>query len=109
MSPTTCPPRSELECLFLGGLSEEQSSVLEQHVLECRSCLTTLGQLSESRDTLAAMLRDDALNEPIVPDAETRRLMQRLRSNAPARVSPKSEGTSMVSLPCPSCRKVLSV
>ncbi len=84
MIQVPCPPPAELERLFLGCGSEEELSALEQHLLQCGSCLETLKTLLDARETLTGLLRsrpglvsasDHYHDSPVVAD-----LLQTLQS-----------------------------
>jgi serine/threonine protein kinase/Leucine-rich repeat (LRR) protein len=55
----TCPLPATLESLLAGGLEEAEAEALEQHVLECASCLAVLKSRSVTEDTLACLLREE--------------------------------------------------
>ena len=89
MTLATCPSLAELEGLSRGGLPEREVEVLEQHVLECGSCLEKLKKRFPSGGTLAGVPSDDtacdASSSPVV--AELMKQLESLRSTSA--VSPR--------------------
>lgn len=110
MSVATCPPSSELERLFLGGLSDAEADALEQHVLGCAACRQTLEQLLGAKDSLAAALvATGASQTSVSASPAVRDLVKKLKSLQPRSVRPTPRGNGMVTISCASCQKKLSV
>ena len=110
MRVASCPPAADLERLFLGGLSEQEALVLEEHVLTCNPCLQQLKSLVRTQDTLADQLR--AGNPPRRLRAQPRGCQldepaQVIASSVPA--CPVPAGPVMKTLTCPACQKKLAV
>jgi len=87
MPLATCPPPTNLERLFLGGLPEPDADALEQHVLECDTCLEQLKKLFHARETLAGVLRDDTPSDAVAARPVVADLMTKLKSLRPAPAS----------------------
>src|SRR6185437_9483717 len=52
-----CPPLSVLESLALGTLASDDSSAIEDHLAECRTCLDAMIELNPA-DSLIEALRE---------------------------------------------------
>jgi eukaryotic-like serine/threonine-protein kinase len=103
-----CPPPAELERLFLGGGPEQEVDALEQHLLECDSCLETAKTLSRDRDPLPGLLRGQKLGDPFGDSPMVDDLMRKLQSLRTSSAS-RRQGTAMLALSCSACHKKLSV
>jgi anti-sigma factor RsiW len=80
MSCANCPSSVELNRLFLGGLSEGQAQILEEHVLQCPHCLSTLQQQAASQDALAGALSEKTQVDAMASSPVLDRLKTDLRS-----------------------------
>ena len=109
MSIATCPPPPELERLFLGGLTTQEADALEEHVLECASCLNKLKSLLRSRETLVADRDRETLRDSLGPSPAIDALLIRLECLRPTPTSPVLQGAAMLTLSCSACQKKLSV
>lgn len=72
-SPTACPEYVVLLALSEGTLSDEQSELVFQHVLQCGDCDARLEQIEDESDTLIRAL---SAVPATVEDEETFRAMQ---------------------------------
>jgi Leucine-rich repeat (LRR) protein len=109
MSRSICPPPGELERLFLGGSPEPELEELEQHLLQCSSCLEASKRLSQAKDALPAVLRGPGMQERVPSSPAAAELMDRLRALLSSTARAEVSGASMVVFTCVSCRKKLSV
>jgi len=109
MSLATCPSPADLERLFLGGLPEQEVEALEQHVLECDSCLKKLIKAFATMETLSGVLRENTCSDAMASSLVVTDLMRKLASLGPTSANPPSQGTSPISVPCSACSKKLSV
>lgn len=57
MQATKCPPRNRLKAYLTGRLDEQDSDVLEQHLLECVECEQAASALDHDPDTLVELLQ----------------------------------------------------
>ena len=63
MPISICPPPTDLECLFLGGLSEPEADAIEQHLQECPACDRKLADLLAAKDELSGMLSRESQSD----------------------------------------------
>jgi len=104
-----CPPPADLERLFLGGLSDKEVEAVEQHVLQCASCLDKLKQLFRTKETLARVLRDETSGDAFRSTPVVQALIEKLESLRSASASSLNQGTAMIVFRCSACGKKLSV
>ena len=57
MQATKCPPRNRLKAYLAGRLDEQDSDVLERHLLECIECEQAASALDHDPDTLVELLQ----------------------------------------------------
>jgi len=110
MAIVTCPRPADLERLFLGGLPEKDAEALEQHLLECGSCLEKLKSVTAARDTLADNLAAHGSDKAkTAQDSGEPLLADLIRKLETLRPKPLLRGAPMLNFPCPTCQKKLSV
>lgn len=63
MPSVQCPPRNVLKDYLAGRLQEEDSAVLEHHLIECSTCEQTATNLEAEPDTLVEALRGEPDDE----------------------------------------------
>ncbi len=57
MQASKCPPRNRLKAYLAGRLDEQDSDVLERHLLECIECEQAASALDHDPDTLVELLQ----------------------------------------------------
>ncbi len=98
MPQVECPPRAELEHLFLGGSAEQEVLALEEHLLRCDSCLETLKTLLGTREPLEGLLHGRAPADPyhespvVAALLQTLQAMRRRQATSPGGTDPGTAG-----------------
>ncbi len=103
-----CPPPAELERLFLSGGPEQEVDDLEQHLLECNSCLETAKALAQAKDPLPGLLRGQSSSDPFSASLMVEDLMRQLQSLLTS-LALLPQGAPMIGISCPKCQKKLSI
>ncbi|MEZ6149386.1 MAG: protein kinase [Pirellulaceae bacterium] len=57
MQATQCPPRNRLKDYLAGKLDDDDSEVLERHLLECSDCELAASEIDNEPDTLVELLQ----------------------------------------------------
>src|SRR4051794_20868692 len=103
MLTATCPSAADLELLFLGGLPEKDTETLEQHVLDCGSCLATLKELCRTREPLAGVLEVQSRDESFGTGRVVDELLKQLEGLRLPLASSSPQGIAMLTFPCSAC------
>ena len=65
MSENLCPDRKQLQAYITGELQEDVANSLDQHLDTCPACESTLDELEQAFEPVAAKLRDDTPSDDL--------------------------------------------
>lgn len=73
MPPIECPPRETLKNWLHGKLGDNDSSVLERHMIECQRCEQTATDLEHEPDTMVDLLQSQPIPDSPEPGSDQNR------------------------------------